>query len=217
MKNQTAVWSLNIETSTTLCSVSIGRNEVCVDCLEINDGQYHSEKLHLFIKDLMKRHTLSFSQIDVIAVSSGPGSYTGLRIGATTAKTLAYALNIPLVTVSSLHTQALHYIQVYQSSVEYIFSTMKARGNKIYLALYSKDGQEIISPQVFVVSESSVQQIRSLYSNSVFVGSAAGLIDEKYLALENILPSARFLPTEVMRKYLHQEFSDIAYFEPMYM
>jgi len=156
MDNFKNIISLNIETSGTLCSVALGIDDRCVDCIEADDGEYHSERLHVFVGDLLQRNKIDIRQLSVIAVSYGPGSYTGLRIGAAAAKTLAYALKIPLVTLSSLHIQALNYAA--KNIHSYIASTMQARGKKIYLGIYSADGKEILPAQSFIVSDENIQK-----------------------------------------------------------
>ncbi len=208
--------SLNIETSGTLCSVALGMNDECIDCIETDDGEYHAERLHVFVVDLLQKNKIDIRQLSVIAVSSGPGSYTGLRIGAAAAKTLAYALEIPMVTLSSLHTQALNFIDS-RKKYGYIASTLRARGNKIYLGIYSGDGVEILSPRAFVVSESSIQEMLTQYPNLVFIGSGSVHINNGIKENFVFKPSAKYMVKKVFEKYRQKAFSDIVYFEPMYI
>ena len=94
---------LNIETTTKNCSVSLAKNGEVIAIKELNNGNYsHAEVLHPFISDVLKEATISFTEIDAIAVSKGPGSYTGLRIGVSSAKGLCFALNKPLISVDTL-------------------------------------------------------------------------------------------------------------------
>ena len=99
---------LNIETSTKNCSVSLAENGNVIGLKELNDGNYsHAEKLHVFIEQVVQEATKSFKDLDAIAVSKGPGSYTGLRIGVSSVKGLCFALDIPLISVSTLQSLAL--------------------------------------------------------------------------------------------------------------
>lgn len=206
--------SLNIETSTTLCSVSIGVNENCLDTIEINDGKYHSEQLHYFIKELLQKTSVAISDISVIAISSGPGSYTGLRIGAASAKTLAYALNVPLVAISSLHTQALEFIEQKSNNHQYIASTMQARGKKIYLGIYSYEGREMLFPETFILSDENIHSLKEKYKDIIFIGSGySDIVSEDNI----IYPSSRYMIKETFSKYQNNEFVSTVYFEPMYI
>lgn len=209
------IFSLNIETSTTLCSVSLGKNEHCIDYIEIDNGSYHSEKLHSFIAELLNRNTIDVKNLSVVAVSYGPGSYTGLRIGVAAAKTMAYALNIPLVTVSSLQIQTFGFLSEHAGST-YIVSTMAARNKKIYLGIYSKIGEEIIQPHPFMVDANSINQLNAQYSNPIFIGNGVKEI-EVGIKYPEIKPSSQYMVKEVFKKYQNQQFSDIVYFEPMYI
>jgi len=219
MLHSPAVLSLNIETSTTLCSVSIGQNDTCLDFIEIDDGAYHSENLHQFIKQLLQRNSIQIQNINFISISNGPGSYTGLRIGAASAKTMAYALNIPLISISSLLTQTWMFLSKKECSTRYIASTMAARGHKIYLALYSNKGEEIISPQGFTADEKNIQAIVEKCANDiVFIGTGTSMISNtKYISNEPIVPSSQFMIRSAFDKFQKQHFENPVYFEPLYI
>ncbi len=216
------LYSLNIQTSTTLCSVALGKNDCCIDVLEEDDGQYHSEKLHLFIQDLLKKNNFDIQQLNVIAVSYGPGSYTGLRIGAATAKAMAYALNIPLVVISSLKIQVLCFLdQVKLSTEKYIASTMKARGHKIYMGIYSHCGEEIQKPEPFIWNKNTVVQLSETYhQNLIFIGNACNSQELDCSDTEwyqNINLSAKQMIKETYQMFLDKKFADLIYFEPLYI
>ena len=126
---------LNIETSSTNCSVSLSNNENLVDCLEKDSPNYsHSQKLHSFISELMEKNNISFKDLDAVAVGIGPGSYTGLRIGLSAAKGICYALDISLISVSSLENMV--------SNIQFegiIISTIDARRDEVYSCIFDKD------------------------------------------------------------------------------
>ena len=108
---------LNIETSTTLCSVSLAQAGKIISSKEVNQGYTHAENLHVFIENVLAEAGKSPKDLNSIAVGSGPGSYTGLRIGVSAAKGLAYALQIPLIAVNTLHTMAAMALQQIKSDV----------------------------------------------------------------------------------------------------
>ena len=126
---------LNLETSTTNCSVSLSFENDLVDYIEQDSLNYsHSENLHVFIKELLNKNNTEFNQLSAISVSRGPGSYTGLRIGLSAAKGLCYGLDIPLISISSL--------KILANSIKYdgfIVSTMDARRDEVYSCIYDSN------------------------------------------------------------------------------
>lgn len=209
-------YSLHIETSTTLCSVALGKNADCIGSIDADDGEYHSEKLHLFVNELMKRNHLKFQDLSFIAVSNGPGSYTGLRIAAAAAKTFSYALNIPLITISTLHTQAYALIDKSAKNFQYIISTMQARGSKIYIAIYDAQLKEIVSPQAFILAEENIQKLNANYPKSIWIGSGIKNIAE-FAHFADIKPFSKYMIKESYQRYISKQFADLVYFEPMYI
>ena len=144
---------LNIETSTTNCSVSLSFENDLVDCIEQDSSNYsHSENLHVFIKELLNKNNTKFNHLSAISVSRGPGSYTGLRIGLSAAKGLCYGLDIPLISISSL--------KILANSIKYdgfIVSTMDARRDEVYSCIYDsnlniirEEKPEIINHESFI-------------------------------------------------------------------
>lgn len=232
------MYSLCIETSTSLCSVAIGQLDACIDVLEINDTNQHSKNLHLLIKKIIDRQNIKFNNLSFICSSSGPGSYTGLRIGAATAKALAYSLQIPLIDVSSLTTQALYYLLLNKdklSKSSFIVSTMYGRGSKIYLSIYSASGKEIKSTNTLILNIQNTERLYKEYlkdnSELIIIGSGSDLLHknlQEYAShIQNdaltikiypdILPSAKGMVEEGYRRFSSKNFSDFVYFEPMYI
>lgn len=216
MQSNQDIYSLHIETSTTLCSVALGKNTQYIDSIDTDDGEYHSEKLHLFVNDLMKKNRLEFQDLSFIAVSNGPGSYTGLRIAAAAAKTFSYALNIPLITISTLHTQAYALTDKSIDNYQYIISTMQARGFKIYIAIYDSKLKEVISPQAFMLTEENIQKLNTNYPNSIWIGSGVKNTAE-YAHFADIKPLSKYMIKESFQRYISKQFADLVYFEPMYI
>ena len=131
---------LNIETATKNCSVSLARNGVTILCKEIaEEGYSHAEKLHVFIEEIIKESQLNIKDLHAVAVSKGPGSYTGLRIGVSTAKGLCYALGIPLISVDTLAVLAA----AVKQNDGLIVPMIDARRMEVYSAVFDKNHQKI--------------------------------------------------------------------------
>ena len=128
---------LNIETATTVCSVSLAKDGELLALKEINGDYSHAENLTLFIEDVCKQTNLKLSDVDAIAVSKGPGSYTGLRIGVSTAKGLCYSLEKPLISINTLQHVAL---SVLTSNIQHptslLCAMLDARRMEVYCAIY---------------------------------------------------------------------------------
>ena len=147
---------INIETSTTNCSVSLSLKNDLIDIIEKDSVSYsHSENLHYFISELLKKNKINFKDLSAVSVSRGPGSYTGLRIGLSAAKGICYGVDIPLISISSLKILAK------SSKFDgYIISTMDARRDEIYSCIYDsklniirEEKPEIVNNQDNIDSE----------------------------------------------------------------
>jgi len=213
---------LHIESSSTLCSVALSSNEALVALKELDAGYTHAENLHVFIKELLQEQGISLSQLQAISVSSGPGSYTGLRIGFATAKGLAYALRIPLMVVDTL--KVLASLAVSQDPGASLYCPMlDARRMEVYTAVYTKDLALQMAPVAMVLNEESIARFREPGTPVCFFGDGM----PKAKALLESIPSAHFLEgirpgSEAMialayRKFQDQDFADTAYAEPFYL
>ena len=145
---------LNIETSTKSCSISIYNNGDFLACKEETKEEFiHSKKLILFIVDIIKDANININDLDAVAISSGPGSYTGLRIGTSTAKGLCYAMDIPLISVSTLKAMAYGIAKKYNYN---LFCPMiDARRMEVYSAIYDKDNNTIRKINADIVDENT--------------------------------------------------------------
>ena len=208
---------LNIETATKNCSVSIAKNGETIVCKEIaEEGYSHAEKLHVFIEDVISEAGISVQDLIAIAVSQGPGSYTGLRIGVSAAKGLCYALNIPLIAIDTLQTLAS------QANVTEgkIIPMLDARRMEVYSEVFNAD-LEIQRPiEAEVITEDSFAS----YTETIyFVGDCADkcktvLTKENFVFLEEIkYPSAAAMSKISYDKYQKSDTVDVAYFEPYYL
>lgn len=207
---------LCIETATTNCSVALSINGSVIAFKEDSDKTYsHAEQLHVFIEEILSAAKLDVSNLDAIAVSKGPGSYTGLRIGVSTAKGLCYALDIPLISTPTLEVLALKV-----EGTAPIIPMLDARRMEVYAAVYA-NGVAIRETRAEILTETSYAEY--LQAGSViFIGSGA----EKFNAIcqhsnaefiLNELPSAKQMAALAAKKYKNKEFEDIAYFEPYYL
>ena len=158
---------LNIETSTTNCSVALSKDGVVIGFKEDNSLQYsHAERLHVYVDEVLKSAQVLKNQLDAIAISKGPGSYTGLRIGVSAAKGLCFSLNIPLISVPTLEALA-HQIDDPNGS---IVAMLDARRMEVYSAIYDAQYNEIRSTEAEVITSESYQELLEL-SSVYFVGN----------------------------------------------
>ncbi|MGC6284455.1 MAG: tRNA (adenosine(37)-N6)-threonylcarbamoyltransferase complex dimerization subunit type 1 TsaB [Polaribacter sp.] len=209
---------LNIETSTKNCSVSIANNGEVVAIKELNNGDYsHAEVLHVFIDDILKSNGILSSELDAIAVSKGPGSYTGLRIGVSAAKGLSFAHNIPLISVDTL--------KVLASSINvtdgYIAPMIDARRLEVYASVFDCELNLVSPTEAKVIDSDSYQEY--LESQKVyFLGDGSEkcksiLTHKNAHFIDNHHPSAKEMAILSYDKFKKEEFEDVAYFEPFYL
>lgn len=208
---------LNIETATKNCSVSIAENGKTIAIREIAEAGYsHAEKLHVFIEEVLEESSMKASQISAIAVSQGPGSYTGLRIGVSSAKGLCYALGIPLISTDTLRALAMKAT----ISDGLIVPMIDARRMEVYSAIFNADYtlERGILAEV-ITAESFTDIDKDIY----IVGDCAEkcktvLTDAKFHFIESIIyPSAEQMSALSYEKFLQKDFEDVAYFEPFYL
>jgi tRNA threonylcarbamoyladenosine biosynthesis protein TsaB len=209
---------LNIETSTKNCSVSIAKDGKIVAMKELNNGSYsHAEVLHPFIEAILKEATISNHQIDAIAVSKGPGSYTGLRIGVSAAKGLSYALNKPLISIDTL-TSLSHAISIDEGT---IVPMLDARRMEVYAAVYDKDQQQIRKIKAEIIDETSF--FDELEKGKVyFLGDGSQkckelITHQNAVFIDDKFPSSKEMAALSYDKYKKNDTEDVAYFEPFYL
>jgi len=210
---------LSLETSSTNCSVCVAKEGVILSMKELNSANYsHAEKLHLFIEEVMLQASLNMQDLSAIAVSKGPGSYTGLRIGVSAAKGLCYALGIPLISVSTMKSLAS---QVVIMGDGVLIPVLDARRMEVYSAVFDAQLKEIRETKAEIIDENSFND----YTNSSavhFIGSGAEKIQEVFQNDTihyhcDIVPSAKEMATISWDKYQRKDFEDVAYFEPYYL
>jgi len=219
---------LNIETSTEVCSVSLAQNGSTLFKKESKEGLNHSKVLTVFIEDLFKENNIQLNTIDAVAVSKGPGSYTGLRIGVSVAKGLCYGLDIPLISVNSLEILGIFaaknqekYNLKNDGSAVLFCPMIDARRMEVYTALYNSKGEEIRPVSAEIIDEHFISDM--LESHKVlFFGNGAekckNIIKNENAIFEGpMITSAEFMQQLTEEKFNKKQFEDVAYFEPFYL
>lgn len=212
---------LHIESTSTVCSVALSQNDTLIALEELNNGYTHAENLHLFINKVLKNNQLSPIDLAAVSVSKGPGSYTGLRIGFSAAKGLAYALNIPLISIDTLQTLAS--LAKEKENQDVLFCPLiDARRMEVYSAIYDTHLNCIQTPTALILNEESISNFPK-DKTICFFGDGMPKAKELLQSLNNvrfiegILPSAKALVSLAFQKYTNKDFADIAYSEPFYL
>ncbi len=210
---------LNIETATKNCSVSLAEKGELLALKELNDGNYsHGEQLHIFIIDILKEAKKTVNDLDAIAVSKGPGSYTGLRIGISTAKGLCFSLDIPLISISTL-TSLANAISVNKDAV--IVSMLDARRMEVYSAVYDDNCNQIRETKAEIINEVSFSEYLSKGKVYLLGDGAekckAVIKSRNAVFIDGYLPSAKQMIRLSYNKYKKNDTENVAYFEPFYL
>lgn len=209
---------LNIETATTNCSVSLSKEgEILVLKEDYNSNYSHAESLHLFIDAVFKEANLKPQDIQAIAVSKGPGSYTGLRIGVSAAKGLCFALDKPLISIDTLESLS-HQLTIDSGC---IVPMLDARRMEVYASVYDKDYKQVRAIEAQILDEHSFADF--LEAGKVyFIGNGVEKTQQiithpNAVFIENKLPSAKEMSQLADDKYKKSDFENVAYFEPFYL
>jgi tRNA threonylcarbamoyladenosine biosynthesis protein TsaB len=217
---------LGIETATSVCSVALVQDGKLLTIRESVGARDHSAALTTYVAEVITEAGLSFQQLDAIAISIGPGSYTGLRIGVSSAKGLCYALDKPLIaidTLKSLAWQALQKCRKEGKDTEnaVLVPMLDARRMEVYTAIYNQN-LEIIEPvNAHVVTEDSFAQYTA--KEIIYFGDGASkcisVFESKsnYIFLENITLSGNAVCMLAENEYRDNNFADVAYCEPFYL
>ncbi|MFC3160011.1 tRNA threonylcarbamoyladenosine biosynthesis protein TsaB [Chryseobacterium arachidis] len=210
---------LYLETSSKNCSVAISDGEKLL-CLteEVSENYKQSESLHTFVEWALEGAGLSMKDIEAVSLGKGPGSYTGLRIGASSAKGFCYGLKVPLIAVNSLESMIEPFLK---QNYDFVIPLIDARRMEVYTAVYDGEkGNEISETEAKILAENSFEEFRD--KKVLFVGDGARKAKD-ILQLPNadfnetVYPSAQYLIKKSLEKIDKKEFEDIAYFEPFYL
>jgi len=212
---------LNIETSTNVCSVAISASGKCIFSRSNADGMNHATMLSPFIEEAFR--FWAPKKPDAIAVSGGPGSYTGLRIGVSTAKGLSYGLEIPLIAIETLEIIALMAKNRIENPSEnsLLCAMIDARRMEVYSAFYDFDGNLFRNVSADIIDENSYANL--LENNTIyFFGNGAPkckaiLTHTNAIFIDDIVPLAENMISLAENAFLEQKFADVAYYEPFYL
>ncbi|MDP3912826.1 MAG: tRNA (adenosine(37)-N6)-threonylcarbamoyltransferase complex dimerization subunit type 1 TsaB [Bacteroidota bacterium] len=218
---------LIIETSTEVCSVALTADGVLIDLKESKEGQNHARLVTVFAEELLSRNNIKPDELSAVAVSKGPGSYTGLRIGVSTAKGICFARRIPLIAIGTLEAMTQHvifnrkYYNIPEGKPTLFCPMIDARRMEVFSMLYNEDGSVLkpISAEIiddtFLSEELEEKQV-------VFFGNGAekcrqSLQAPNALFINEIEASAKYMCQLAWELYNKNKFEDVAYFEPFYL
>ncbi|MCC5924391.1 MAG: tRNA (adenosine(37)-N6)-threonylcarbamoyltransferase complex dimerization subunit type 1 TsaB [Crocinitomicaceae bacterium] len=209
---------LHIETATKICSVALSQKGTLLDIIEDDETGYtHAENLTFFIQTLLERNGVVWQDIEAIAVTSGPGSYTGLRIGVSTAKGLCYGLGIPLIAVDALRSIAAQMQALYPGKT--YLPMIDARRMEVFSAIYNSNLEEIRTIQADILTKDSYEE----YQGLVIAGDGVTKLKEIWahrkdiIWASNVKSSSRGQVPIATQKFEKKRFEDVAYFEPYYL
>jgi tRNA threonylcarbamoyladenosine biosynthesis protein TsaB len=214
---------LILDTATKNCSVALTENGSVLESIDYNTGGFsHAEKLHLFIEEVCHKANKTLNDLDAVAISKGPGSYTGLRIGVSAAKGLCYGLDIPLISLETLEILARTYSiknQVQQNDL--LIPMLDARRMEVYTAIFSSKFEKLKGTNALILDESSFDKELSEF-NCHFFGDGAEKSEtlfkrENSTFTSNIFPESKAMASVAHQKFSNEDFEDVAYFEPYYL
>ena len=211
---------LHIDTTTKKCSVALAEDgELMVQKELLSEEFSHSEQLHPFIEEVLKESGLESSSLSAIAISKGPGSYTGLRIGVAAAKGLCFALDLPLIALNTLEIM----VQPYEvSPYSFIIPMLDARRMEVYTAIFDETKKWIQETMAEVLTENTFTSIVNEQS-CLIIGDGAIKFKTLYPKInasytsEIHYPVAKDMIALAWKKFNAKEFEDLAYFEPFYL
>ncbi len=220
---------LSIETGGDICSVALSKDNELISLRESDGGKNHAKDVALFIQEIFQENDIDGKDLKAVAVSKGPGSYTGLRIGVSVAKGLCYGANIPLIAVNSLESLAAIAIEEFNEGLLDVDSLegailcpmLDARRMEVYEQLYTSSCEPLTEVNAHIITPESFIE-RSNSDKFIIFGSGAEKCVEtlshiKGLKYINIASSARGVASRAHIAYKRGEFEDFAYFEPMYL
>jgi tRNA threonylcarbamoyladenosine biosynthesis protein TsaB len=208
---------LNIDTALDTASICLTKDNEVLELMTNDNQKDHAAWLHPAITGILSNNNYTINELEAIAVSIGPGSYTGLRVGLASAKGLCYALNIPLITLNTLKIIAF---AAKDEAVELICPVIDARRMEVFTAVYTKALWEKISPHAMIADENSFASALSS-GHLLFCGNGCkklqAVISHKNAAFSNTKANASHLARLSYNCFMENEFSELAYTEPLYI
>lgn len=214
---------LHIETSTNVCSVAVTEDGHCIYSDEDRTGPNHNERLGRFVDEALSFADSHAIPVDAVAVSMGPGSYTGLRIGVSMAKGICYGLNIPLLAVPTLEVMSVPVLLRYDDLPEdaLLCPMLDARRMEVYSAIYTRALKPVRQIQADVVDVDTYREYLDNHPVYFFGNGAAKCMDvinhPNAHLIEGIEPLAKYMFPLAERKLMNNETEDVAYFTPFYL
>lgn len=208
---------LHLETATKVCSVALSNNGKLIEFIETEeDGYTHAENLTVFVEQILTNAKIGTKDLSAISVTSGPGSYTGLRIGVSTAKGLCYALGIPLIAVNALEAIAAQGQKLYPA--KNICALIDARRMEVFSAIYDSEMKLLKGISADVIEENTYDEFEHL----LICGDGSEKLQEIWKERDlnfdiSIKSSAKGHVEIAFAKFENKEFEDVAYFEPFYL
>jgi len=216
---------LHIETATQVCSVALSVNGEMLHIRESHEKNIHSKSITLFIEEVMKLAGFAFRELDAVAVSMGPGSYTGLRIGVSTAKGVCFALDKPLIAIGTLQSMAAgmkNRLIDHPSLSAFLCPMIDARRMEVYNAIYNKDLDTVRETKAEIIGEGSFKE--ELEKHIMYFAGDGAAKCKPVLGnhpnarfIDDFNPSAIFMIQLAEKKFQAGEFENVAYFEPFYL
>ncbi len=208
---------LHLETATRICSVSLAENDSLLNVIDLDEGSFaHGERLTLLIEEVLEKSGRSLRELNAISVSSGPGSYTGLRIGVSTAKGLCYALSIPLIAVNTLSGMVALAHEKHPG--KRVCAMIDARRMEVYSLLVDSEGQVLKPVSADVLDETSYAEFDAFVCVGDGAAKCVELWNQRSLDFDlDFQPSAQAQVRLAYDKWVNGEFEDLAYFEPNYV
>lgn len=208
---------LNIDTAGNTASVCVAKDAVTLAVADNPQQQDHAAWMHEAIENLLQRENLQFHDIDAVAVSNGPGSYTGLRVGLAAAKGYCYALDIPLITLSTLRIMA----EVHKDeSVDFICPMIDARRMEVFMAVYDREYSLLQEPAAVILEENSLLNWtgkgRIIVSGSG-MEKASRILPAENVLFSNIKASAINMSGLAESAFIRKDWANLAYIEPYYL
>ena len=216
---------LQIETATSSCSIAIAENGKTLLVKQVSERNIHAEVITKFIDGLVQSVGIDYTNLDAIAVSSGPGSYTGLRIGVSTAKGLCFALDKPLIAIETLEAMAngIDVAKNLEIKGDALLCPMiDAKRMEVYTAIFGQSGNRLKETAAEIINRDSFADLLAS-RQVVFFGDGADKCREvlgtnpNALFIPEFVNSAAFLSGKAAIKFINKDFVDVAYFEPYYL
>lgn len=213
---------ISIETATNVCSVAAFKAGKLSALSESEITNSHSANITLFMDTVLKKSNLSYTELNAVAISEGPGSYTGLRIGASVAKAIAYTLNIPIIAYNTLQSLVCGVLQNHIKNPEqYYGAAIDARRDEVYIAIYTETLKEVLPPTNMILKKGILKNI--LNGKKLIISGNGGekvkkITENRSIIYDHFVKcSSKFSIELITQKYLQKQFAETTYFEPNYI